>query len=77
MAELLSRKPLFQGKDYVEMLKLQIAYIGEQQRKNKKTKTNPGQGLRALLCLDAGNVPRALTFENVCQASHSRSLLPL
>jgi len=28
MAELLARKPLFQGKDYVEMLKLQIAYIG-------------------------------------------------
>ncbi len=40
MAELLSRKPLFQGKDYVEMLKLQIAYIG-----NQKKKENPGQGL--------------------------------
>eukprot|EP00277_Geminigera_cryophila_P030238 CAMPEP_0173057526 /NCGR_PEP_ID=MMETSP1102-20130122/799_1 /TAXON_ID=49646 /ORGANISM="Geminigera sp., Strain Caron Lab Isolate" /LENGTH=367 /DNA_ID=CAMNT_0013923071 /DNA_START=70 /DNA_END=1169 /DNA_ORIENTATION=+ len=36
MAELLARKPLFQGKDYVEMLKLQIAYIGNPKRPEQK-----------------------------------------
>ena len=36
MAELLARKPLFQGKDYVEMLKLQIAYIGNPVRQEQQ-----------------------------------------
>jgi len=42
MAELLSRKPLFQGKDYVEMLKLQIAYIGNQKKKKKSRARTAG-----------------------------------
>jgi hypothetical protein len=42
MAELLSRKPLFQGKDYVEMLKLQIAYIGNQKKESKSRARTTG-----------------------------------
>jgi hypothetical protein len=44
LAELLQRKPLFPGKDYVDMLKLQVAKIGnppveDQKHVSEKAKT--------------------------------------